>query len=256
MLLAHMLFARRCIIRAMPGSNLEDRQGLLARTALFGTLEAADLAEIAALATTRRLAAREELFHKGAEGSQLYVVISGRLKVITTSNEGDDLMFCVAGPGEVIGDISVLVDRPRTATVAALEKTELIVIDRRDFHGLLRRRPDVSVELLRILARRVARLSEFLEDTHFDNLPVRLAKKLTDFASLHGRTRPADAHNEILIDLKLSQEEWGDLVGATRESVNKQFRTWSEEGLIALEQGRVVVRKLEELEKLADCVVL
>jgi CRP-like cAMP-binding protein len=233
--------------------NATDRQGLLARTALFGSLDAASVAEVAAVATTRSLAPREELFHKGSEGTQLYVVGSGRLKVITTSEAGDDLMFCVAGPGEVIGEISLLVDRPRTATVVALEETELIVIDRRDFHDLLRRRPDVSVELLRILARRVARLSEFLEDAHFQTLPVRLAKKLTDFAGLHGRSRPG---NEILIDLKLSQEEWGDLVGTTRESVNKQFGIWSREAIIALDHGRVVIREPEELEKLADCLVL
>jgi CRP-like cAMP-binding protein len=237
------------------GLDAEERQRLLARTALFRSLDAGSMAEVAALATTRSLAPGEELFHKGAEGTQLYVVGTGRLKVITTSEAGDDLMFCVAGPGEVIGEISLLVDRPRTATVAALEKTQLITIDRRDFHVLLQRRPDVSVELLRILARRVARVSEFLEDTHFQNLAVRLARKLTDFASLHGRVLPVRAGNEILIDLKLSQEEWGDLVGATRESINKQFHIWSGEGVIALNQGRIVIRELEELKKLADCVV-
>ena len=64
------------------------------------------------------------------------------------------------------------------------------------------------------------------------------------------------ARPELLIDLKLSQEEWGDLVGTTRESVNKQFRSWAGEGLIALEKGRVVILDIDELEKLADCVVL
>ncbi len=238
----------------MAGLTSDDRARLLRLTPLFRTLDPEDIADVAAATSTRKVASGEELFHKGSQGTQLYVVASGRLKVITTSDEGDDLMFCLADPGEVIGDISLLVDLPRTATVVALERSELIVIERRDFRALLLRRPDVAIELLRIMARRVARLSEFLEDSHFQNLPVRLARKLTHFAGHHGRERGDEG--EIVIDLKLSQEEWGDLVGTTRESVNKQFRAWAGEGLISLDEGRVVICELEALERLADCVVL
>ena len=235
--------------------DIRARERLLGATSLFRNLDPRDVAEISTAATTKSLAAREELFHKGADSSQLYVVGTGRVKVFTTSEDGDDLMFCIAGPGEVIGEISLLIDLPRTATVVALESTELIVINRRDFRALLKRRPDVAIELLEILARRVARLSEFLEDAHFQNLPVRLARKLADFADLHGRERTGDGKPEILIELKLSQEEWGDLVGTTRESVNKLFRSWVDQGLIALDGGRVVIRERAGIQKLADCVV-
>jgi CRP-like cAMP-binding protein len=231
----------------------EQKCRILGKVPLFARLPEKDVEAIASVTTTRTVKSREELFHKGDEGSQLYIVVSGRLKVITTSDEGDDLMFCVVEPGEVIGEVGLLIDRHRTATVRAMEASELIVIDRREFHSLLRTRPDVSIELLTVLAERVARVSEFLEDTHFLNLPVRLAKKLVDFAYQHGVDRSDD---EVLIDVRLSQEEWGDLVGTTRESINKQFGIWSKEGIIALEKGSVVVLQRDELEKLADCVVI
>jgi CRP/FNR family cyclic AMP-dependent transcriptional regulator len=240
----------------MASYTLAQKSEILSKVPLFESLAEADLEAIASLATTRSVRAREELFHKGDEGSQIYVVASGQLKVITTSIEGDDLMFCVLDPGEVIGEIGLLANRPRTATVAAIQSSDLIVIDRREFRGLLRTRPEVSLELLTVLARRLARVSEFVEDTQFLNLPVRLAKKLIDFANVHGERGAGGNADAVLINVKLSQEEWGDLVGTTRESVNKQFRAWAKEGLISLEKGKVLIHKLDEIEKLADCVVI
>lgn len=240
----------------MPTIPLAQKSALLARASLFASLAENDLEAIANASTTRSLRNREELFHKGDEGSQIYIVASGKLKVISTSHDGDDVMFCVLDEGEVIGEVGLLAERERTATVVAMTACELIVIDRRDFQSLLRSRPEVAVELLTVVARRLARVSEFVEDTHFLNLPVRLAKKLRDFARTHG-TEQTDAEAPgLLIDVRLSQEEWGDLVGTTRESVNKQFRTWVAEEIISLEKGRVVIRNREEIDRLADCVVI
>lgn len=240
----------------MSALTLSQKCVLLARASLFSSLAEKDIESIASLATTRALRAREELFHKGDEGSEIYIVASGKLKVITTSRDGDDLMFCVLDEGEVIGEVGLLGERKRSATVVAVTNCELIVIDRRNFRVLLCSRPEVAFELLTVLARRLARVSEFVEDTHFLNLPVRLAKKIRDFANTHGKKRIEGGVETLLIDVKLSQEEWGDLVGTTRESVNKQFRAWVADEIISLEKGRVVICKQDEIERLADCVVI
>ena len=235
--------------------DLVEKCRILARVPLFSGLSPQDLQAIASVSTTRPIKAREELFHKGEEGSQIYVVASGRLKVVTTSDEGNDLMFCVVEPGEVIGEIGLLTDCCRTATVRGLEPSVLIAVDRREFRALLATRPEVGIALLTVLATRLARVSEFIEDTHFLNLPVRLAKKIVNFANQHGRLSRGEKSDELLIDVKLSQEEWGDLVGTTRESVNKQFRAWREDGMIRFDDGRLTITDLDEMEKLADCVV-
>lgn len=236
--------------------GVQEKCRVLAKVPLFAGLSEKDVEAIAAVSTSRHIEAREELFHKGEEGSQIFVVASGQLKVITTSDEGDDLMFCVVDPGEVIGEIGLLVDRRRTATVRSLEPSELIAIDRREFRELLRTRPEVGIELLTVLAARLARVSEFVEDTHFLNLPVRLAKKIMDFANHHGRLHRGEMGDEVSIDVRLSQEEWGDLVGTTRESVNKQFRTWRDEGIISFDNGRLTITDVGALEKLANCVLI
>jgi len=236
--------------------RIEEKCRVLAKVPLLSGLSEKDLEAIATVSTTRLLKAREELFHKGDEGTQLYVVASGQLKVITTSDEGDDLIFCVIGPGEVVGEIALLIDRCRTATVTGMERSELIVIQRDDFRGLLRTRPEVGIELLTVLATRLARVSEFLEDTQFLKLPARLAKKIVALANHHGRLSSGEKGDELLIDLKLSQGEWGDLVGTTRESINKQFGAWKKEGVIRIDDGRLTLTDIDEIEKLANCVML
>lgn len=231
---------------AVPALSTDDKRRLLAGAPLFSGLAEREIDALVGVARTRSLKAREELFHKGDEGAQVYVVARGKLKVLTTSDEGDDIVFNIHGRGEMIGEIALLAGLPRTATVTAIQPSDLLVIDRRDFLACLRREPDVAVKLLRVVAERVKHLSELVEDTLFLNLPIRLAKKLAAFAASDGEKTP----DGIRISIRLSQEEWGDLVGATRESVNKQLKVWVDEGLIALDRGHVTIRRPEELEAL------
>ena len=235
----------------VPEPTRDEKRRLIANVSLFSALSASDLDALISVARTTRLAARAQLFHKGDEGTQVFVVIRGTLKALTTSVEGDDVVFSILGAGEVFGEIALLGRPQRTATVTAITPCELLVIDRRDFLAFLRSHPDAAIELLAVLAERLKHVSELVEDTLFLNLPVRLAKKLLHLARTHGE-RSAGG---VKIDLKLSQEEWGDLVGATRESINKQLRAWTESGLITLERGYVVIHRPVELERLAGFVV-
>ena len=103
-----------------------------------------------------------------------------------------------------------------------------------------------------MIAERLKRVSELVEDTLFLNLPVRLAKKFAALARSYGE----ETDGGLRINLKLSQEEWGDLVGATRESINKQLRSWSQEGIIKVDKGYVLIREPAALERLARSVLV
>jgi CRP-like cAMP-binding protein len=239
------------MLPGVPTLTREEKRRLIGNVSLFSGLSERDLDALIAVARNHRLAAREQLFHKGDEGTQVYFVIQGRLKALTTSDEGDDVVFSIIGEGEVFGEVALLGRPQRTATVIAITPCELLVIDRRDFLQFLRSHPEASIELLAVLAERLKRVSELVEDTLFLNLPVRLAKKLVHVARVFGER----VEDGIKIDLKLSQEEWGDLVGATRESINKLLGEWMESRLITLEHGYVVIHRLRELERLAGVVI-
>jgi CRP-like cAMP-binding protein len=224
---------------------------LLGNVPLFSDFSVKQLEAVSLVARTKILKRRDELFHKGDHGGEVYAVASGKLKVLTTSAEGDDVVFSILGPGEVFGEVALLGATPRTATVSAIEDCRLLVIDRRDFTSFLRTNPEVSAKLLAVLAIRLKRVSEFVEDTLFLNLPLRLAKKLMSLSRAYGE-QTADG---IRIDLKLSQEEWGDLVGTTRESINKQVRQWTAAEIIRVDDGYMVILNPVELEKLAGAVL-
>jgi CRP-like cAMP-binding protein len=233
------------------GLSTDQKRQLLTNVPLFQGLGLKELDALIPVTRTVSLAKREELFHKGDQGTQVYVVIRGKLKVLTTSADGDDVVFSILGPGEVFGEIALLGGTPRTATVTAIDPCELLIIDRRDFLSFLRGHPDVAINLLEVLAQRMKRVSEFIEDTLFLNLPLRLAKKLLSLSKAYGQPHAQG----LRLDLKLSQEEWGDLVGTTRESVNKQLRAWTEEGVISIDHGYIVIHHKHELEKLAGGIV-
>ncbi len=224
---------------------------LLANVALFSDFSAKQLEAVSLVARNKTLERREELFHKGDQGGEVYVIVSGKLKALTTSAEGDDVVFSILGPGEVFGEVALLGGTPRTATVTAIEDCHLLVIDHRNFMSFLKTNPEVSVKLLSVLAIRLKRVSELVEDTLFLNLPLRLAKKLLSLSRAYGEQTPEG----IRADLKLSQEEWGDLVGTTRESVNKQMRKWTDAEIVCVDDGYVIILKPVELEKLAGAVI-
>lgn len=225
----------------------ERRRGLLQKVPLFSGLGPERLEALVVATTTRRLAAREELFHKGDAAAQVYVVASGRLKVVSTSAEGDEVLLAILDEGEVVGELPMLTGGRRTASVAALEPCELLALARRDFLRFLREQPEAAIELMVVLAERLVRITEFAEDTLFLALPARLAKKLLHLAERYGEQGPRGTR----IDLRLSQGELAELVGTTRESVNKQIRAWTGDGIVQMERGEVTILDPDRLERFA-----
>ena len=230
----------------------QERVELLARSSIFDAVEEKLLVRLAPATRMQELKPNEQLFHKGDVGSDLYVIVHGRLSAYTTGPDGDDVTFSIMGPGEAFGEVGALAGEPRSATVKALDACELLVLRRSDLIDFLRANPETSLRLLAGLATKLRNVSELLEDMHFLNLPFRLAKKLASVAQAYGR----ETQDGIRINLRLSQEGWGDLVGTTRESINKQFKAWSEEGLIRKDRGYIVILKLDEIQRLASCCEL
>ncbi|MEE8582011.1 MAG: Crp/Fnr family transcriptional regulator [Myxococcota bacterium] len=224
-----------------------DRRKLLANVSIFRDLGDETLDLLLAVTTTKRLEAKQVLFRKGDPGTRLYGVIEGRIKVSSAGADGREMVFGYFDPGEVIGEIALLDSNPRSATVVAMEPSELLSLDRRDFLPFLERHPKLAIHLGEILAARLRRLSETAEDAMFLTLPSRLAKKLLGLATNYGtKTRSG-----TLIALRLSQQELGELVGTSRESINKQLRTWVQDELLQVERGKITILDWKGLEAFA-----
>ncbi len=225
-----------------------DQRSILANAGIFEGLDSAQIDALARMAVRKTYRTREIVLRKGDPAMQMYVIAKGRLKAITAGAEGRQAALSIMGPGEVFGEVALLDGEPRSATITALEPCELIILNRNDFYHFLERNPSAAIGLLQVLARRLRRLSERVEDSTFLEIPGRLAKALVRLAQRYGR----DVGDGTRIELKLSQQELGDLVGATRESVNKQLRAWQSDGLLEQEKGRVILKDVEAFEMMGE----
>jgi CRP-like cAMP-binding protein len=221
---------------------------LLGASELFGGLELRDRQRVARLCSRRRVAARQVVFNQGEPGREMFVVASGRLKISVISAEGKELSFFILDSGSIFGELALLDGERRSATVTAITPCELLVLHVDDFKRLLKDNQLIGLRMLSILAGRVRATSALYESSVFIEIPGRLASRLLELAGEYGVE--SDADGSILIDLKLSQYELGTLINASRESVNKQLKTWQAQDIIAISGGRIEIREPELLEAL------
>ena len=210
---------------------------MLSSSFLFSGLDKTELDKIADFAKLQHINPKTTVFFKGDHGNSMFIVISGRLKVQNVSEEGKTLIIGFLEPGSSFGEIAVLDGKPRTATVICVDQSELLVIDRSSFLQFLEMHPTVAIKLMAVICQMLRTTNEFLESMVFLNLPFRLAKMLRLLSLKYGISTP----NGIGFDMKISQSDLANLVGASRESVNKQLRNWEDEGLVKIEDGKLIL---------------
>jgi CRP-like cAMP-binding protein len=215
----------------------EQARALIARGELFSRLSPAELDRLVRLARMRKVPARAVIFRKGDAGREMYAIVSGRVRISSEAADGREVVLGLLEPGDMFGEISLLDGAPRTATCSAVGATTLLVIERPKFLAVLEQSPALAIKLLEIIAARLRLTDQLIEDTLFLNLGTRLAKMLLTLAERCGRATP----DGIEIDIKLSQQELGNLVAASRESVNKQLKAWESETIVGSNGGRVVI---------------
>jgi CRP-like cAMP-binding protein len=214
---------------------------------LFAALD--DEAAAALLASMSRvdLPRGEALFAEGDSGDRLFVITSGKIKLGRTSSDGRENLLTVLGPGEMFGELSLFDPGPRTATATAVADAELVGLGHADLQEFLTGRPEVARHLLQALARRLRRTNDSLADLVFSDVPGRVAKALLDLSRRFGRQTDAG----VLVAHDLTQEELAQLVGASRETVNKALADFASRGWLRLEARAVVLLDVDRLVRRA-----
>ena len=220
---------------------------LLSRCALLQGLPPEVPLHLLAEGTSRRVEAKLVVFSRGDAGDEIYFLLSGGVKVSALSQEGREIVFDVLVTPDLFGEVSLFDGRPRTGTVTTLVPSALLILRKEHFLDLLASHPEVALRLLKTLASRLRMMDAFVEDVLFLDAEARLAKRVMALSRIFGRT---GSNGEIRIDLKVSQQEMANLVGITRESVNKHFRGWERSGSIGLEKGCLVLQQPSVIESL------
>ncbi|MBV8521839.1 MAG: Crp/Fnr family transcriptional regulator [Acetobacteraceae bacterium] len=231
----------------MPTRSAWDASGpkreVLAASDLFRVLTDAERDAVIAQAVTRRIARNVPIVRKGDPGSSAIVIMSGRVRISMLSPEGREFTLGVLGPGEVIGEMSLIDGGPRSADVTAIEDCVLLAVPRNRFLALLHENPDLCLRVMQVLCQRLRRANQSLEEVATLDLPARLGRLLLRLAKEHGRPTPEG----IRIDLRLSQKDLSTLIAGSREKVNRELRHWEAAGAIVTKRGYILIRRPEVL---------
>lgn len=185
------------------------------------------------------------LFKEGEEGDRLFVVVQGKIKLGTTSSDGRENLLSILGPGEMFGELSLFDPEPRTSTATAVTDVRLVSLAHDAVIGLITSHPQTSLELLRRLAQRLRKSNEVLADLVFADVPGRVAKAIMDLGERFGTQKDDGLH----VNHDLTQEELAQLVGASRETVNKALADFAARGWVKLEPRAVLVTDVDRLTK-------
>jgi CRP/FNR family transcriptional regulator, cyclic AMP receptor protein len=220
---------------------------LLRRTRLFAELREDTLRALADRSVERSYPRHGRLFYQGDPGSGLYVLASGLVKVVVTSEDGEEMVLVTLGPGDAFGELSIVDGGPRSASAEALEPTVALVITREVLLDLATRDSGLTEALLRTLGALLRRLTEQASDLVFLDLAGRMAKLLAVLAAERGSETPEG----IELDANLTQTDLAGMVGASRQSVNQILQGFARRGYLQVRGRRIVIHRLDLLRRRA-----
>ena len=215
------------------------------RAPLFTALDEAAAVSLRASMDTVKIAKGSILFKEGDDGEHLYVIVDGKLKLGTSSGDGRENLLSILGPGEMFGELSLFDPGPRTSTATAVTDAKLLSLGHEKVIPWLKQHPEVSLQLLTRLSQRLRRTNEAVGDLVFSDVPGRVAKALIDLGDRFGKTTPEG----LLVNHDLTQEELAQLVGASRETVNKALADFAGRGWLKLDGRSVLIADVERLSK-------
>lgn len=222
---------------------------VLADHEFMGLLSPQEREELLQQARKQHLSEGQMLFQKGDPGDKLFIIVSGLVEIGVVREDGKQLIFNVLGRGEVFGEIALLDNGPRTADATAISTCDLLVIDKSEVIPFLEHHPETTARVISVLCQRIRWISQNLEDALGSDVPHRLARKLVNLCNAYG-IESEDGSTSI--QLKLAQQDLANMLGVTRESVNKYLNSWQDRGWVMIGRSHLTIRDFDRLRDIAE----
>ena len=220
---------------------------ILAKAGLFQGIPEEAAEAVAASLDYADFGRGETVFTEGEQGNNLYIVLTGKVKIGRRAADGRENMLSVMGPSDMFGELSLFDPGPRTATATVVTDARLASLAHTSLRPWINDRPDIAEQLLRVLARRLRRTNDALADLIFTDVPGRVAKQLLALSERFG-TEEADG---LRVHHDLTQEELAQLVGASRETVNKALADFASRGWVRVDSRALTILDGERLARRA-----
>jgi CRP-like cAMP-binding protein len=224
------------------------REAILANHFLLRHLRPDELQKLAASASLVNYASGQTIFQKGDAGESLMAVVTGRVKICAFSAEGKELILNIIDPGSLFGEIAVLDGKPRSADAVTLEATVLLVLERKHLMPFLASDSAIAGRMIAVLCERVRQTSGQLEDALLRDASGRLAHCLLRL----GQARDSAEVKTLRLNIRLSQQQLGNLIGLSRESINKLLGEWTRAGYVSMRNGSIQIEDIGFLTQLTE----
>lgn len=222
---------------------------VLGTVPLFSGLPASDLETLSTIVSRKEFPKKETLFRQGDPGEEFLILVEGSVKVELVNESGKELTLAILTPYQFLGELALLDDVPRSATVVSMEPSVLLSISKRDFARLLDSYPKMSIPILRQLSRRVRVLTDDVASMAFLDSYSRVTRKILNLAEEMGKENEL---GHVLIDQSLTHQQLANLVGATRETVTKILNEMKDKRLLSIRRHRITILDPQELRARAD----
>jgi CRP/FNR family cyclic AMP-dependent transcriptional regulator len=221
-----------------------DEMALLKQIPLFADMPTTQLRPLAGAMKRHTYRRGQTILYQGDVGDSLFVVVSGRVRIYTISQEGHELSVWICDEGDFFGEMALLTGEPRSASAEAMQFTEVLVLERQVFRDYLLSNPEAALHIIEALSDRLRSTTESAEGLVSLSVTQRIARKLLELVARYG----VPQEQGVLIDLNLSQEAIATLVGTTRESANRALRGLRDQGIVEIDRSCIRVIDPERLE--------
>jgi CRP/FNR family transcriptional regulator len=232
----------------MNESRPRNEADALRTTPPFSALPAEELKKLAPYVRVRRYERGDVIFREGDPSERFHTVVSGRVKIVKFAPHAKELILEIFGPGDPFGAVAAYEGRPFPASAVAIEPTEILSIQRRDFFALIARHPEIARGLLLGLTRRLVELTQKLAQMTSGGVEYRIANL---FLKLADRMGVKEGEGTV-IPLALSRQDIADMVGTTIETAIRIMSRWGKEGIVRTERTSFVIENRSALEKMAE----
>jgi len=211
----------------------------LAAVPLFANIPQLELVKLAAMARQESYAKNAEIMAEGDRSSGLYILLSGKVKVVLRSEEGKEIILAILNPTEFFGEMALLDEAPRSADIVAMASTTVLVIAKQEFKAWLQRQPEMAFVIIKTLAQRLREADRKIGDLALMDVYGRVARALQGMAK-------QDSQGRMVVSENLSQQSLADIVGASREMVSRTLKDLAQVGHIWFDGKDIIVNTRAE----------
>lgn len=211
---------------------------------IFGDLDDNEIKKIAGIGINRKYNKNGIVFLEEEEGAALFIIISGKVKVVRTDDQGREVILSILGPGDFFGEMAILDGMPRSATVISIDRSELFMVHRREFLQLIEKSPQVAISLLRELTRRLRKSDEQIKSLSLKDAVGRVANVILQLADELGKIKKDQV---VIHDFPL-QQDLANMAGTSRETISRTIHHFIREGHLEQHGNSIIITNFEKFK--------